>query len=254
MVGVVIRPGLLWGGGESHDRRPNEMPGAMPWCLEGRPLDREEADAVLARIDAKAGEIHTLAADFEQRRYTPLLKEPLVSEGLVRVVPTMTRWDTHLPRASIMVSDATTLKIYDPEARILEIYEMEERLTGLMFSPMPRTSQLRRYFELEVMAAERANPNEAEEESAGELPGESIYCIRLTPRQQWSQHVQWAMAEIDADRGVLRRVAWADPDGDRTEIRFAQVKLNEALSPDGLALALPGDVKIVRPLEALSGE
>lgn len=246
IIWLVYSPCLLWA--------EDGLSESIWLSLESEGPALADAETVLNNIDRRVEEIRTLTANYEQHRYTPLLKEPLVSKGRVRVVPTMTRWDTHQPRPSVMVSESRTLKIYDPQAVVLEVYELEEHLAGLMFSPLPRLAILRQYFVLTVQS--RLSPDVVRE---GEGDGVSssqdeIYCIRLTPRDQWSGHMQRAVAGVDARQGVIRWVVWLDPDGDRTAIRFTDVKRNVELSPQMLTLELPDHTRVVHPLEAWGGD
>ena len=51
----------------------------------------------LERLDARVAKIKDLTADFIERKYTTLLKKPLVSSGRIRVRGDIARWDTNKP-------------------------------------------------------------------------------------------------------------------------------------------------------------
>ncbi len=65
-------------------------------------------EAKLADIDARAGRIQDYTARFEQQKYTALLRKPLVSSGVVKVLGPVVRWDTEKPEPAVLHTDVLT--------------------------------------------------------------------------------------------------------------------------------------------------
>ena len=97
-------------------RQPNQ--GAKP------PI-QDALQKQLDEIDQRVAKITSLRADFEQQKHTPMLKQPLVSAGSLMVKGDKVRWDTRTPRPTAMAISGGEIKIYYPEAQVVEIYKAE---------------------------------------------------------------------------------------------------------------------------------
>jgi outer membrane lipoprotein-sorting protein len=74
----------------------------------------------------------------------------------------------------------------------------------------------------------------------------------MTPiDKELAEHVESVTVLIDAERGFILACQMIDADGERTVIRFSNVKTNTHLDDSRLRLNLPAEVKTVRPLENL---
>lgn len=226
--------------------------GLGAWCAQPTPdapssPAASPADAVLIReleeIDARAAEIKDLSAGFEQQKFTALLKKPLVSEGKVRVRPPRTRWDTSKPHKSVLLLDDHELKLYDPEAKTLEVYDVAGGLSRMTASPVPRLSAVKDEF-----AIARLEPSAMD----GKATGDAFVALRLTPIDTALQeHVSEVRVLIDRKLACATQVEVTDADGDRTVIRFRDLELNTGIDADGLDLKVPDGTKVSHPLEGL---
>src|SRR5262245_35428095 len=61
-------------------------------------------EAKLADIDARAAKIEDFSGKFDQQKFTALLRKPLLSNGTVRKVGSVIRWDTEKPEPSVLFS------------------------------------------------------------------------------------------------------------------------------------------------------
>lgn len=199
----------------------------------------------LEEIDARAADVHDLSADFEQEKFTPVLKKPLVSSGRVRVVPPRIRWDTDEPHPSVLLLSPEELRLYDPEARTLEIVPVSGGLSQAAASPLPRLATVRDHFGIE-----RADPATLDE---GATEASSI-AVRLLPRDESvAEHVAEVRVLIDRALACATRVEITDADGDRTVIRFRRIRLNSGVRDVELDLAVPAGTTISRPAVASPG-
>ena len=215
---------------------PTSLPATPPAGIDAALWAR------MAAIDAKAEKILDLSADFEQQKFTPLLKKPMISSGAVRAKGSAMFWDTRKPESTLMRVDEKEVRIYYPNAKTLEIYPLAGQLSALAASPLPRLAALLPHFKFTPASTKDLGEQEAADRLA----------VQLTPiDESLREHVDHVTVLIDADRGFILAFQLIDADGERTVIHFTNVKTNQNLEDARLQLALPADVKTVRPLENL---
>lgn len=195
----------------------------------------------LKEIDARAAKIGSLSADFEQRKFTALLTQPLVSTGTVRIHGSIMRWDTLHPQPSVLYADRDEVRIYYPDQKTLEIYPMDQRLGELAASPLPRLDVLRAQFTFERI------PTDSMDRTADP---KRFLALRLIPRQaSLREHVQEVRVLLDAEQAHITRAEITDSDGDRTVLSFSNVRLNADVGD--LKLTVPADTRISHPLQGM---
>ncbi len=204
--------------------------------------DHDAPWAELESLSANREPITTYAADFQQEKFTPLLRDPIRSTGRVRIAEDddgrgVSRWDTQAPYASTMLIADGELHLYYPEQQSLEIYELGDRLDALAASPVPDLAVLRANFEIA---------------SSGWTKGNKLYSLTLLPKSDAMQEALEAITvDIDPALGSMRRLSMTDLDGETTVMHFENIELNLDLDPAELALELPSGVTTVRPMEAV---
>src|SRR4051812_396232 len=82
-------------------------------------------------VNERGAKIKDLTADFEQKKFTPLLKRPLVSSGTVSVVGSAMRWDTAKPEPTAMLINEKEVRLLYPNQKTLEVYPLDQRLGSL---------------------------------------------------------------------------------------------------------------------------
>lgn len=193
----------------------------------------------LEALSKRAEPIVTYAADFRQEKFTPLLRDPIESHGRVRIVESVSRWDTEAPYASTMLLADGELRLHYPEQNTLEVYELGDRLDALAASPVPDLDVLRQNFEIE---------------SSEWTHGDKLFTLTLLPKtEQLRDALEEVAVDIDPALGSLRRLSMTDLDGETTVIHFENIQLNPDLDPADLQLDVPSGTKVVRPLEAVGG-
>ncbi len=105
----------------------------------------------LTQLAEQGVEVETYRADFKQEKITPLLRDPIESSGTIRVAGGVSRWDTLEPYPSTMMVAQGELRLYYPEQKTLEIYDLGERLDAMAASPIPNLDLLREAFSLEAV-------------------------------------------------------------------------------------------------------
>jgi outer membrane lipoprotein-sorting protein len=212
---------------------PSTAPAAMPGEIQSQ----------LEQIDARGAQIKDLAAHFAQAKRTTLLKKPLESSGTVIVKGPRVRWTVAKPHESVMVTNPNELRIYYPEQKTLEIYDLDQRIGDLAASPLPRLAILLKHFRIEPAPATQPHDDS---------PGARLIWLVLTPTDPMLRdHVAEVRVGLDTKLAVAVSVTIIDPNGDRTDINFSQIKIDSGIEDGSLELKGPPDTTIVRPLEKL---
>lgn len=213
-----------------------------------KPLEPGAEDPALMKqleeIDRKGAAATDLTAEFEQKKFTPMLKQPLVSTGTIKVKGAAVRWDTVKPEPSIMRIDEKELRIYYPNQRVVEVYPIGEEVRRMTASPLPRLAMIRAEF-----VVSKANPRDLD---ASADPAATV-ALELKPRGEGlKEHVDKVRVLLDVASGCATRVEVVDPDGERTVIVFSRIKINTGLKDSELALQTPAGVKVVNPLAGVT--
>lgn len=202
-------------------------------------------EAKLADIDTRAGKIQDYTARFEQQKYTALLRKPLVSSGVVKVLGPVVRWDTEKPDPAVLHADGAEVKLYYPKQKLVEVYPIDKRMTDLAASPLPRLATLRQHFSFEPM-----QPAAMKADAGALADGDDRVAVRLRPTGDFlKQHLSEVRVLLDVKSAFMLCVVTVDKEGDRTVIRFSDARLNSGLKPADVAFTPPADARVSRPLD-----
>lgn len=214
-------------------------PAAAP---TSQPVDRQLWDEMMA-VDAKASHIDDLSADFEQRKFTPLLKKPLVSSGRVLGKGASTLWTTEKPEPTKMLVDAGEIRIYYPREAVMEIYPIQGQLAALAASPLPRLEALKRFFSFERISAASIDP------AADDTRHLALRMVPTDPALR--EHVDEVKVLLGRGTGLILHAENTDGDGERTVLTFSNVRVDSGVSDQAMRLDVPPNTRITRPLEGL---
>jgi outer membrane lipoprotein-sorting protein len=192
------------------------------------------------RIDNAAAGIKDLSGRFEQRKFTALLMEPLISSGQVRSAGPVVRWDTQEPSAIVLYADRDELRLYYPDQKLEEIYPIDQRMSDLLNSPLPRLSTIKAHFTIAAASADDLR----------DLPGGAgTLGLRLTPIDaELTAHIHQVIVVLDISTGLTVAVRTIDADDDHTDIIFSDMHVNTGINERSLDLVLPAGTAISRPL------
>lgn len=203
-------------------------------------------DALLKDIDQRAARYADLDGRFRQEKHTALLRKPVVSSGRIRMKGSVVRWDTERPEPAVLHSDGNEIRLYYPAQKVVEVYPIDRRLSDLAASPLPRLDALRQHFRIEPLP-----PAEVPQDERGDV---KRLWLRLVPSDEYlAQHVDEVRVTLDVSAAYVLRVEMFDADGDRTVIRFSDVKTDTGLKDAELNLVVPTGTKVSRPLEGVRG-
>lgn len=218
---------------------------ASVWAVDSPRPAEIPADlwAELLALDERIAAVQSLRARFERHRHTPLLRRPLVSEGVVYVKGDRVRWETELPSLSTTLVRDGEVQIYQPEAKRLEVYALADR-AEVLGGPMPRLTVMAETFHVASAAPETLFEGLAEGDAADAL------ALRLTPRDEaMADEVETMSMLLDRETGQLLRLRIASGESQWTEYRFIDAETDVALPASTFELDLPSDVEVVRPME-----
>ncbi len=224
----------------------------------------------LAALDAAMGKVADFRANFEQRKYTPLLKKPLESRGILTSRGRLVRWETTQPRHLIVLIDPAReaqppgtagadapsapakpaqptraaapgeIRVYYPADGLCEIYPIDGALSDLTGAPLPRLADLRTRFSLvPIPASELGGP--------GGNPA-LVGLLLLPATDEVRTHLESIKVLIDETIPAATKVIVSDADGERTEIVLTAIRTNTGLTQADVQLTLPTDVRLSRPL------
>jgi outer membrane lipoprotein-sorting protein len=195
-------------------------------------------------IDARAGKIASLTAGFEQKKYTALLKKPLISSGTIRIKGSTMRWDTQQPGKSVLLVNEHEVRIFypSPPPGVVEIYTVDQRMAELAASPLPRLAVLRQRFSFQPIATKELDES---------VDPTKFLAFSMKPSDpSLAQHIQDVRVLLDESAAYIVKAEMTDADGDRTVLQFTDVKVNA--DTGDLDLKIPAGAKVTRPLEGLN--
>ncbi|MGH7245235.1 MAG: outer membrane lipoprotein carrier protein LolA [Phycisphaerales bacterium] len=197
-------------------------------------------DQRLADLDARVAQIRTLKADFEQTKSTPLLKKPLVSNGSIVVKGARAKWQTDSPRQMIMTFGGGEIRMYYPEARVVEIYPLPGEFQEFAGNPLPRLGGLRSKFKV----------SEVDPETMGAPPARGRFLgVALSPSDpDLKEHISDIRVLIDTALPCISRLEFTDPDGARTSIVMSNVRVDVDVTDEEVQPKLPAGTRESRPL------
>ena len=157
------------------------------------------------------------------------------------------RWDTRKPRPSVLVSSGGEMRIYYPEAAVVEVHTPPKEMLELSGTPLPRLAALGKRFDLKEI-------------DAGVMGGASgdkrLVAVELTPKDdELKEHIESVRVLLDAEVPCVKRLTLVDPDGETTEIEFRDLKTSTEVRDEELELnGRCIELRIEAALESQRGE
>lgn len=170
----------------------------------------------LEEIEARLNAIAHMRGKFRQTRQIPMLRQPMKSSGTVLLRDGAIRWDTLEPAASIMLVRADEIRMYYPDAAILEIYQ-----SGRADVPMqargarPAVGQLYEWFSIREIPAS----------SFEGVPDTDQLGLELVPHEESADAlVESVRVLIDTAIPMIRRIRITSKDGESTDIELLDLR------------------------------
>ena len=184
-------------------------------------------DEALARF---VDRVETLSADFEQNERDDRDEVLQSSRGHLWLQrPGRFRWEVTEPFSQLVVADGDTLWNYDPDLAQATRRPAREALSGTPAELLAEGTGIEERFE--VRAADAAPV------------GEANAVVRLLPREDTSD---FSAVTLHLREGVPVALIFDDRIGGRTEVRFSNIVLNEAIDAQKLRFEPPEGTEVVR--------
>ena len=194
-------------------------------CTPAFALADEEATA--QRLSALLANAQTLTARFSQLTLDASGTRLQEASGQVALKrPGQLRWHTDAPLEQLLVSDGQQVWLYDPDLQQVTIQALDQRLThtpALLLSG--DISQIRESFALE-------------HKEAGD-----VVDFMLRPK---SSDSLFDSLRLSFRGGVINDMQLIDSVGQRTNILFLGVQMNEILNPDLFVFTVPEGVDVIQ--------
>lgn len=190
----------------------------------------------VAILERASGEFQTLegfCADFRQTLTVPLLDQVTRSRGrLCQQQPDRFSMRFSDPEGDLIVADGEWLWVYFPSSDAKQVIR----------SAMTSGGQGRFDFHREFLSdpGTRYDPSYLGTE---ELDGADSHVIRLIPRQ--ASTYREARVWIDAGLWLIRRVEIEEENGNRREVRLAELERNPRLGSEAFGFVPPEGVQVI---------
>ncbi|MCP3984386.1 MAG: outer membrane lipoprotein carrier protein LolA [bacterium] len=189
--------------------------------------------AMAGRVQAYYDDVRDLSASFQQTTQSVAFGasagEGQRASGRVEFAkPGKMRWRYTEPEPSEVVSDGSTLWVYDPAAKEVQILEVGEAfLSAAAIQFLLGSGRI-----LETYSV-----------TATDCDATPVHLV-LSPLQPATY--QRLELDVDPTRGVITRTLVVDVLGNRTEVIFEDLKINLALEPGRFVFQVPDGVRELR--------
>ncbi len=196
---------------------------------------RERLDLLVERIKLEQSLVETMEAEFEQEKVSALFVEPETSTGVFTYrAPEQIRWEYLTPDPIVMLIDDTKMLTWYKDLGRAETVTVK-RYADQVFKYLGAGGSLEsmmKYFFLTV-----------------NFPGESggPYRLLLDPRfSRISRRVESIELWVDEKTFLPIRLKYVEANGDYTDYRFKDMKINLGLPEGQFEVDLPPDVVVER--------
>jgi outer membrane lipoprotein carrier protein len=196
----------------------------------------ENAGKIAGEVRKRYEKVKSLSARFVQENFLMTLGRTDVSRGSVYFKkPGMMRWDYTEPETDAVVSDGTTVWVY--EAALAQVIETPVRdgAAAIAMEFLSGTGDLTKDFSVTIIES-----REAREE------GPETYLLSLTPRTP-IETVTAITIEVEKGTRLIVKSVMEDRFGGRTTISLEDIVLNPALDDSLFRFVVPEGVRVLRP-------
>lgn len=199
------------------------MIGASPLLAES---DQQKAlDAIQEQFDL----VNTFKADFEQKSYVKLMNQTQKAKGQVQIKkPGKMRWEYKAPEPQILVSDHKTLWLYVPE---------DEQVTKVPVASVYSSNTPALFLSGRGKLTEIFNVLQVSEE------GNEITVVLGAKTED--QNLDRLVLYVDNKNYQITGSTVYDKLGNRTDIRFQNIKINMDIPAETFQFNIPEGVELL---------
>jgi len=191
----------------------------------------QTAEEVAMRLEKSLLSTQTLEAKFEHIFYSAVVSTPLKEKGKVYFQkPDLMRWEYKEPENNIYLYKGDKFQWYFVEDnQLMRGSISDEGQESEILYLLTGKKNLLDYYYVDW------NPSPSENSRNDQ--------IKLTPKHE--DDGSYLLLEIDKKNGLIHKIIFFDWEGNKTEFRFSQLKVNVTLPKNIFDLKLPSDVEII---------
>jgi len=193
----------------------------------------QRLEALLERCRTGQSAIRTLEAEFEQRKENALLVDPNVAQGVFSyAAPDRVRWEYQTPDPISMLITEDELTTWYRDLGKVERIQVGSRSQRVLeyLGAGSSLDDLMKYFTVSLVVPEATT---------------EAYRLELLPRfERVAKRLKGIKIWIDSELYLPVGLRYVEADGDVTEYRFTNYRVNDDLPEDRFSLDLPSDVAI----------
>ncbi len=180
-------------------------------------LSENQAQDVIRQLTQEAATMQSMQCRFVQEKTSSMLAEPSVAEGTMHyAAPDRMRWEYTAPYAfALVVNGERLVKVTDGKAEVLEgnAGRMYQGMVNLIIG----SASGKKLFDTTVFDIVFYDDN-------------GFWRADMTPkRRDMKRMFSQLVFRFDKKTNGISRVEFIDAGGDVTEIRFEEIKVNEAI-------------------------
>lgn len=191
-----------------------------------------DTDGFLQEFESQRGKVSSYEARFVQKKTIALFDEEKISTGsVIYKAPRMMIWKYETPDRTQMRIDSKTVSFYFPELEQIEVYSLEAS-TGasyFFFAFEATGAELKEHFDVMVGAAD-----------------EDFNRVSLTPKANKEiAGLQEITLWLGKNDFLPRKIIIHERSGDTTEVKLADISLNEPVPDEELEFDAPPGTEII---------
>jgi outer membrane lipoprotein carrier protein len=196
------------------------------------PLSAESTNELIAEIQQKYDQTHSLSADFHQKTRSQATSMGTSAKGrLFFLKPRAIRWDYEQPKQQFIINGDKAW-LYVPEEKTIYLYNADQIINSpLVLSFFSGLGKLGEMFSISQLPTESGPPPRLR--------------LQLLPREAESP-VSQIFLWIDPRSYQVVGIQTEDPLGNIKKITFSNIQLNPPLQPSWFALEVPEGVRLER--------
>ena len=198
---------------------------ALPGTLFSETSEQQALDAIQRQYE----KVSTFEADFTQRSYVKMMNQTQSIKGTVKIKkPGKMKWVYGAPDTQILISDGKNLWLYVPEeeqATKVPVESIYSSNTPALF--LAGKGKLTRSFNVESVSQENQN-----------------ILVTLVPKNE-DQGLARLILHADKKNYQITGSTVYDKLGNKTEIRFSQIRINREIPEEQFQLRTPPGVEIL---------
>ena len=198
---------------------------ALPGTLFSETSEQQALDAIQRQYE----KVSTFEADFTQRSYVKMMNQTQSIKGTVKIKkPGKMKWVYGAPDTQILISDGKNLWLYVPEeeqATKVPVESIYSSNTPALF--LAGKGKLTRSFNVESVSQENQN-----------------ILVTLVPKNE-DQGLARLILHADKKNYQITGSTVYDKLGNKTEIRFSQIRINREIPEEQFQLKTPPGVEIL---------